>query len=149
MKFLKNLLGNIVAVIYFICPMFFVLLILTFMPIAFLSDVSTVIVSGFSGQNIAAACISLCGLPISLSLLIPPLRKMYRVLPWLYPLTKIFYINLIILCAGLAILNFGYKVQNNTRHITFFILMIVQIFICRIAMCIYFKLKPVRYSEER
>lgn len=149
MKSLKNLLGNTAAAVYFIFPMSFVLLMLVFMPIIFLSDVSAIRSSGFAGQSESAAFIGVCGLFLGLSLLIPPLRKMYRVLPWLYSLTKIFYVNLIILCIGESILNFGYEVQSNSRHITFFILMIVQIIICRIGMCIYFKLKPVKNIEER
>lgn len=148
-KSLKNLLGNAVAAIYFVFPMSFVLLLLIFMPIVFLTDVSSVRGSGFAGQSVSAAFIGFGGLFIGLSLLIPPLRKMYRAFPWLYSFTKIFYVNLIILCIGESILNFGYEVQSNARHITFFILMIVQIVICRIGMCVYFKLKPAKHIEER
>lgn len=149
MKKLKGLLGSTVAAIYFLFPMSLVLLLLTFMPIGFLSDVSAVRNSGFAGQNISASFIGMCGFFIGLSLLIPTLRKMYRVIPWLYPFIKIFYVNLIILCIALSILNLGYEVRSNSRHTLFFILMIVQIIICRIGMCIYFKLKPVRHIEER
>ncbi|MBW6410137.1 hypothetical protein [Clostridium weizhouense] len=149
MKSLKKILGNTVAAVYFVFPMSLVLLLLIFMPIAFLMDISAVRGSGFAGPNSSAAFIGFGGLFIGLSLLIPPLRKMYRVFPWLYSFTKIFYVNLIILCIGESILNFGYEVQSNARHITFFILMIVQLFICRIGMCIYFKLKPVKHIEER
>lgn len=149
MKSFKNLLGNTIAVIYFFFPMIFILLLLIFMPIGFLADVSSTMDSGFAGRNSAASFIGICGLFIGLSLLIPPFRRMYRALPWLYPLTKILYVNLIILCIGETILNFGYEVQSNTRHIIFLVLMLVQIVICRIGMCIYFKLKPVKYIEER
>ncbi len=149
MKKLKGLLGSTGAAIYFVFPMCFIFLVLIFMPIGFLSDVNSVRSSGFAGPNMTASFMGTCGLFIGLSLLIPPLRKMYRVLPWLYSFVKIFYVNLIILTIGLAILNRGYQVKNNTHHITFFILMIVQIVICRIAMCIYFKLKPVRHIEGR
>jgi ABC-type sugar transport system permease subunit len=149
MKKLKSLLGNIVATIYFIFPMCLVLLMLIFMPIFFLTDVSTVRSSGFAGANTSTAFIGICGLFIGLSLLIQPLKKMYRVLPWLYSFIKIFYVNLIILSIGLTILNIGYQVQNDARHTMFFILMIVQVVVCRISMCIYFKLKPVEHIEER
>lgn len=139
--------GNTAAAIYFIFPMSMVLLILIFMPIVFLSDVSAVRNSGFAGPNITTSYIGVCGLFIGLSLLIPAFRKMYRAFPWLYSFTKIFYVNLIILCIGSRILNMGYQVNNDSRHTTFFILMIAQIVICRIAMCIYLKLKPIRNIE--
>lgn len=149
LKSLIKFLGNIAAVVYFVFPMSLILLVLFFMPVGFLNSVSVVRDSGFAGQNSCAEFIGISGLFIGLSLLIPPFRKMYRVLPWLYSFTKIFYANLLIIGIGESILNFGYEVQNNARHSTFFILMIVQLFICRIGMCIYFKLKPVKYVEER
>lgn len=149
MKKIKNLLGYIIATIYFIFPMCLILLMLILMPMFFLTDVSTVRSSGFAGQNTAGLFIGMCGLFIGVSLLIPTLRKMYRVLPWLYSFVKIFYTNLIILCIGLLILNFGYQTQNDTRHTVFFILMILQVVICRLAMCIYFKIKPAKIINER
>lgn len=149
MKKLKNLLGYIIATIYFIFPMCLVLLMLILMPLFFITDVSTVRSSGFAGQNTAGLFIGMCGLFTGVSLLIPTLRKMYRVLPWLYSFVKIFYVNLIILGIGLIILNFGYQTQNNTRHTVFFILMILQVVICRLAMCIYFKIKPAKIINER
>jgi hypothetical protein len=102
-----------------------------------------------AGPNNAASFIGLCGLIIGPSLVIPTLRKMYRALPWLYPLIKIFYIDLIILNIGIAILNYGYQVDNAIRHTLYFALMIIQVSACRIAMCIYFKLRPVKHTKER
>lgn len=148
MKKLKALLGSTIAAIYFIFPMSFILLLLIFMPIGFLTDVSAIRTSGFAGPDETTSFIAICGLFIGLSIIIPALRKMYRVLPWLYSFVKIFYVNLIILCIGLGILNIGYQVNNNTRHTIFFILMIIQIVICRILMCFYFKLKPISHIDE-
>lgn len=149
MSKLKSLLGSTAAAIYFIFPMSFILLLLIIMPLGFLTDVSAVRNSGFAGQNAATALIGVSGFCIGLSTLIPALRKMYRVLPWLYTFVKIFFINLVILNIGTMILNYGYEVNSEARHTTFFILMIVQIVICRAIMCIYFKLKPVKPIEER
>lgn len=144
-----NLMGNIAAVVYFIFPMSFVILLLLFMPFSFLMDVSAIRTSGFAGPNTATSLIGICGLIIGLSFLIPPLRKIYRALPWLYHFIKIFYVDLIILNIGLAILNHGYQVISEARHTFFFVLMIVQIALCRLAMCYYFKIRPVKRIEER
>ncbi|MEW8993249.1 hypothetical protein [Clostridium sp.] len=149
MKKIKNLLGYIIATIYFIFPMCLILLMLILMPLFFITDVSTVRSSGFAVPNTADLFIGTCGFFIGVSLLIPPLRKMYRVLPWLYSFVKIFYTNLIVLGIGLVILNFGYQTQNDTRHTIFFMLMILQVVICRLAMCIYFKTKPAKTINER
>jgi hypothetical protein len=146
---LKSLLGSTAAFIYFIFPMCFVILFLIIYPLGFMSDVSSIRGSGFAGPNNAASFIGVCGLFIGLSMLIPPFRKMYGVLPWLYSFIKIFFIDFVIVNIGIAILNYGYEVNNSTRHTIFYIMMIVQIIICRIIMCIYFKKKPVKYMEER
>lgn len=146
---LKRLLGSTVAAIYFIFPMSLVLLLLLFMPVGFLSDVSSIRNSGFAGPDTTLSFIGLSGLVIGLSLLIPPLRKMYHALPWLYSFVKIFFINLVILSIGLSILNYGYQVVNESRHLTFFIIMIVQVVICRLGMSIYFKLRPIKNEVNR
>lgn len=138
-----NWLGSVAAIVYLIFPMSIVLLLLLLMPLGFLSDVSAIRNSGFAGPSYSASLIGVSGLVIGLSLLVPPLRKLYRALPWLYAFVKILFINLIILCVGLEILNYGYQITDPTRHSTFFILMIIQIVLCRLAMSLYFKRKPV------
>ena len=149
MNKLKSLLGSMGAVLYFVFLMSFVILLLVFYPIMFPSEVSSIRDSGFAGPNNATSFIGVCGLIIGLSTLIPPLRKMYYAFPWLYSFVKIFFVNLIILCIGITILNYGYQTVNEARHTLFFTLMIIQIIVSRIAMCIYFKIKPVKFFEER
>lgn len=149
MGILRRLFGNAIAAIYFIFPMLFVILFLLFMPLFFLQQVNNIRASGFAGMDMTKMFISIFGLFIGVSLLIPALRKMYKVLPWLYSFIKILFINFIIFNIGISILNMGYQIQNETRHKIFLILMIVQIVVCRIAMCIYFKLKPANYMEGR
>ena len=148
MQKLKNLLGGTFAAIYFIFPMGFVLLLLIFTPIMFLSDVSAIRTSGFAGPNTSLAMIGMSGLVIGLSLLIPPLRKMYNVFPWLYSFVKIFFVTTVVLNLGLAILNFGYEMNNPTRHTIFFILMILFVVVGRLAMCYYFWRNPVNIGER-
>ncbi|MDP4144975.1 MAG: hypothetical protein Q8936_10920 [Bacillota bacterium] len=149
MKKVINVIGNIAAVGYFIFPMSFVLLLFILMPINFLTDVDAMRTSGFAGQESASTYIALSGFFVGPSLLIPALRKMYRVLPWLYAFVTICFINLVVLSVGDLILYIGYQINNNTRHTIFFILMIVQLVVCRIAMCFYFKRKPIKYSEGK
>lgn len=149
MNKLKGLLGSTAAVIYFICPMSFILLLLLIMPFGVLSDINSIRSSGFAGPSYALSFIGVTGFALGFSLIVPALRKMYRVLPWLYPFTKIFFANLLILCVAISILNYGYEVNNSARHTTFFVLMLVEILVGRIAMCFYFKSRPARYAEKR
>lgn len=144
MNRMKKLLGGTAVTLYFIYGMGLALLILIFMPIGFLMDVDTILTSGFATADMAVEFISITGLIIGISMVIPSLRKIYKVFPWMYSFVKIFYFNLIILCVGLSILNKGYEVTNTTRHTIALIIMIIQIIICRLYMCLYFKKKPVK-----
>jgi hypothetical protein len=55
------------------------------------------------------------------------------------------YLNLIIMSIAVALLNYGYEVQNPARHTLFFILMIIQIIIFRLLMSLYFSRNRVPY----
>lgn len=142
-----NWISILAAVIYWIFPMWVVFALLLFMPLAFLSNVNTITSSGFAGLNISHSLIGVIGLLTGISMLIPPFRRAYRKFPWLHSFIKILFVDFVILNIGEVVLNFGYQVQNNSRHAIFFTLMIVQIILCRVGMCIYFKLKPVKPIE--
>lgn len=141
----KGFLGNAAAVLYFLAVMWWVLLLLIFVPLGLMFDINTILSSGFSTSSIGTTFIEIFGLFIGLSLLIPAFRKIYYKLPWVFPFVKIFYLNVIIMSIATMLLNYGYEVQNQTRHTIFFILMICQIIICRGLMCIYFHRKKVQY----
>jgi hypothetical protein len=40
--------------------------------------------------------------------------------------------------------NYGYEVQNSSRHTLFFILAILLMVVCRIAMGLYYYLRPAK-----
>jgi len=145
MSKLKSNLGNIASIIYFVVVMWWMLLLLAIVPLTLFGDIKTIRSSGFSAPNVGIMFMGLFGLFIGISLLIPAFRKMYYKLPWLFPYVKILYVNLVIMGVATLILNYGYEVQSSTRHMSFFMVMIAQIVICRIAMCIYFNKKTVKY----
>ncbi len=142
----KSIFGNIILVIYVVTVMWWLLLLLPLVPImTIFSDIPGIINSGFSSSNTGIAFIGIFGLFIGISLLIPPLPKMYYKLPWLFPYVKIFYVDVIIMSIATILLNIGYEVQSDARHVKFFILMVAQIIICRVLMCIYFWKKNVNH----
>jgi len=134
----KGLFGSAAAFIYFLAVMWWVLLLLPFVILMLITDIGTIRSSGFGTVNSGVTFVAVFGLFLGLSLLIPAFRKMYYKLPWLFPYVKIMYLNLIIVSIAEALLNYGYQVQNPTRHTLFFILMIVQIIVCRLLMSFYF-----------
>lgn len=145
---LKILLGGIFAAIYFIIPMGIVILLLVITPLMFPSEVNTVRTSGFAGPDYSIGFISMGGIIIGISLLVPVLRKVYDVFPWLFSFIKIFYVSFVILRLGITILNYGYEVNDPTRHMLFYILMIVFVLIGRLAMSYYFWKRPVNIGKE-
>lgn len=104
-----------------------------------LSNIGTVISSGFSGPDIAMNFIRVMALFIGISMLVPPLREMYSIFPWIFYFVKVIFADLVIFCIALTILNYGFEIQSQSRHILFIIIMIVQIIVCRIIMCLYLK----------
>lgn len=140
---MKNWLGAALALVYFIFPMSIALFIMIFTPLMFPSEVSTIRTSGFAGPGVSSALIGVCGLIIGLSLIIPPLRRMYRALPWLYAFVKIFFANLILFNVAIAILNYGYEVSDEARHTLYFGVMIGWLIAGRLAMSLYFRWKRV------
>jgi len=148
MSRLKAILGNTAAVIYFLSVMWWVLLMLLFVPIGLIFDINTIRNSGFSTTNVGLTFIGVFGLFIGLSLLVPAFRKMYYKLPWLFPFVKIMYSNVIIMSIATMLLNYGYEVQSPARHTIFFIIMICQIIVCRALMCIYFSKNKVQYIGD-
>lgn len=146
-KFLR-IIGILITIAYLIFPMGLIFLLLIFVPLTFFSDVSMVRTSGFAGPQDQLSLIGLSGLVIGLSLLISPLRRIYTFFPWMYAFVKIFFVGMVVLLGGIAILNFGYQTVNPTRQTTFYVLMIVFVIIGRLLMSFYFMRKPVNIDEE-
>ncbi len=138
--------GGAISVIYYLIVMFPILVLLLLMPLMLLSDIKTIMDSGFSiPNNGPTAVLAWIGFWTGLSLLIPVFRKMYHKLPWMFAFVKVLYIDLVILTIAILVLNYGYGVQSHTRHTIFLILMVVQIVIFRILMCVYFSKQKVSY----
>ena len=104
--------------------------------------------SGFGTQPIGFTFLLVFGLVFGITMLVPAFRKCFRKLPWLYPYITILTADVAILSIGIELLNYGYQVQSDSRHTLFLVLMIVQIAVCRIAMCILCHKKPIRIARE-
>ena len=145
MKNLAETIGKVAAIAYFILIMIPAIFFLLISPIMLISDINGIRNSGFSTAIDPTMYIWLISLFVAPSLLIRPLRKMYYKLPWLFPFVKIFIINIAILTVALMIINHGYQVQNEQRHMIFFILMLSSIVLGRLLMSIYFHWKKIDY----
>lgn len=145
---MKRWISNIAAVLWFFGVVIWMLLMLFFTLIMLPSDITSIIDSGFGIQSMGFAFLLIFSFVFGITMFVPAFRKCFRKLPWLYPYITILTANVTILAIGIEILNYGYQVQSDTRHTLFLVLMIVQIIVCRIAMCIFCHKKPMRIVRE-
>ena len=145
---MKKVISNIVAVLWFISYVLPTILCLCFIPLGLFMDINTIRSSGFSATNIGFVMFGVFGMLISITMMVPWFRKCFKKLPWLYSYVIIFLADILIMAIGIAILNYGYEVQSEARHTLFYVLMLVQMIVCRLAMCTYLKFKPLKYTKE-
>lgn len=133
--------GYLGAIIFLILLMWIVIFMLPLSISMLISDIRTVIESGFGIFNFGESVLFLlCGI-IAMSLLIPSFRKLYYLFPWLELYVRILLLDLVILTVALKILNMGYEVMNPNRHRIFIGVMVFQIVISRVALSFYFMKK--------
>lgn len=145
---MKRRISNIAAVLWFFGVLIWMLLMLPITLIMLPSDITSIMDSGFGTQPIGFTFLLVFGLVFGITMLVPAFRKCFRKLPWLYPYITILTADVAILSIGIELLNYGYQVQSDSRHTLFLVLMIVQIAVCRIAMCILCHKKPMRIARE-
>ena len=145
---MKRWISNIAAVLWFFGVLIWMLLMLPITLIMLPSDITSIMDSGFGTQPIGFTFLLVFGLIFGITMLVPAFRKCFRKLPWLYPYITILTADVAILSIGIELLNYGYQVQSDSRHALFLVLMLVQIVVCRIALCILCHKKPMRIARE-
>lgn len=145
---MKKILSNIAAIVWFFAALLWMLLIMLLCLIMIPTDISSMLKSGFGTQTAGFLFLLFFSFIYGITMLVPAFRKCFKVLPWLYPYTVILTMDIIILAVAEEILNYGYSVQNDTRHTIFFVIMIVQMVVCRLAMCLYCHKKTVRIARD-
>jgi hypothetical protein len=141
---MKNAISNIFAFLWFFGVLLWVVLfMLIAVPMIFFINIMGMINTGFATSTIGLVFVFLSGFILAITGWVPAFRKCYIKLPWLYPLSSMLMIHLIILSIAEEILAKGYAVISAPRHTATLIIMIVQIIACRIAMCFYFYKKPL------
>lgn len=141
---MKKVLSDFFAILWF----FGVLLqTLFFIAVAILmivfGDIVGMLKSGFSASTVGFVFCFMAGLIFAITGWVPAFRKCYYKLPWLYPLSMILTMHLFILSIAETILAKGYETMNPANHVIALVIMIIQLIVCRVAMCIYLKKYPM------
>ena len=145
---MKRWIPNIAAIVWFFGVLIWMLLMLPIILIILPSNITSIVESGFATRSIGFIYLLVFGLIFAITMLVPAFRKCFYKLPWLYPYITILTADVAILAIGIEILNYGYQVQSDSRHMLFLVLMIAQIVVCRIAICILFHKKPMKIARE-
>lgn len=114
-----------------------VILMLTF------HDIPAMINSGFVGTTIGFKAFGSMCFFIGITCLVPGLRDIFQIFPWLYPFTMMLMMNLFIVALAEFILEQGFSVISSPRHEITVLLMIIQVIVCRYIMCLYLHKKPM------
>lgn len=137
---MKRFLSNLLAILWFFGVIIWVLLFVALVDIMIIfMDILGPIQSGFSTTTIGFIVLFVAGFAFALTGWIPPFRKCYYKLPWLYPTSMILTMHLFILSVAETIINKGYTVISTPRHVISIIIMIIQLVVCRVIMCWYLK----------
>lgn len=141
---MKNKISNLLAVLWFfgvlVETLFFMAIVIL---IIFFSNIVGTLKSGFSTPAVGFLFCFLAGLVFAVTGWVPAFRKCYYKLPWLYPLSMMLTMHLFILSIAEAVLAKGFSVISTPRHLAAICIMVVQLIVCRAAMCIYLKKNPM------
>lgn len=141
---MKRFLSNLLAILWFFGVIIWVLLFVALVDIMIIfMDILGPIQSGFSTTTIGFIVLFVAGFAFALTGWIPPFRKCYYKLPWLYPTSMILTMHLFILSVAETIINKGYTVMSTPRHVISIIIMVIQLVVCRVIMCWYLKKHPM------
>lgn len=151
MNDVKEILLNIVAVLWFVLVLIQTIG-LMFIGIFYILFVNMGIMlkTGFAGQPAGFMFFIAVGFTFMITGWVPPFRRCYYILPWLYPFCMMSMMHLFNLSLAEYILAKGYAVLSTPRHVITVILMIVQLLLGRAVMCIYLKKFPLtmRWDEK-
>lgn len=141
---MKNAISNILAVVWFFGVLLWTVLFEAIVLLMiFFSDILGMLKSGFSTSTVGLVFCFVAGLVLAITGWVPAFRRCYYKLPWLYPFSMIITMDLLIVSIAEEILAKGFSVISTPRHVVTIILMIVQIVVCRLAMCWYLKKNPM------
>lgn len=141
---MKNKIANIFAVLWFFGVVIWTLLLMVFVILGIIfGDIVVMLKTGFSSSTIGFVFLFLTGLVFGITGWVPAFRRCYYKLPWLYPLSMMLTMDLLIISIAEAILAKGFQVINAPRHMATIIIMILQVIICRAVMCVYLKKNPM------
>lgn len=143
MKFISNIISNIVTLVYGIVCMPLIVLISILFPIMTIIDVQTIISTGYSVYGEYITMLMAIIMFMYISLRFRAIRKIYSIFPSLFETLKYLMISNIFIVVGAEILNWSYVELTPGRKIFGIVSFVVSLIIWRVFVSIYYKKKPL------
>lgn len=112
-------------------------------------DIADMLSSGLSEASIGLSFFALSAPIVGLAEVMPGLRDMFRESTWLYPLTQIALMDLLVLSIPELILTKGFEVLSTPRHVATIILAALAFLVLRGAMSWWLWRHPMLWSARR
>ncbi|RKM55455.1 hypothetical protein D6853_07785 [Butyrivibrio sp. X503] len=135
--------SNLPAIIWFFGVLLWTIIYGFSLAFIMTSDIFVMLKTGYAVTTVGVIFCSISGSIFAITGIIPAFRKCFYKLPWLYPLIMMLTMHLSILTIAEERLAKGFTVVNGPSHELAILMMIVQIVLCRGAMCFYLNKNPM------
>ncbi|GAA0706156.1 hypothetical protein GCM10008904_14510 [Paraclostridium ghonii] len=153
MKFISNIISNIITLAYGILCMPLLVLISILFPIMTIIDAYKIISTGFTVNGEYITLLIAITMLMYISLRFRALRRIYSIFPSLFETLKYLTISNIFIGIGVEILNWSYMELTPGRKIFGIVSFVMSLIIWRVFMSMYYKKKPLSEtmleSEEK
>lgn len=143
MKFISNIISNIITLVYGILCMPLLVLISILFPIMAIMDVSSIISTGYTVYEDYISLLISITMLMYISLRFRALRRIYSIFPSLFETLKYFTISNVFIGVGAELLNWSYAELTPVRKIFGIVSFVISIIIWRVFVSMYYKKKPL------
>lgn len=143
MKFISNIISNVITLAYGILCMPLLILISILFPIMTIMDVNTIISTGYTVYGEYITLLIAITMLMYISLRFRALRRIYSIFPSLFETLKYFTISNIFIGVGAEILNWSYTELTPGRKIFGIVSFVISLIIWRVFVSMYYKKKPL------
>lgn len=153
MKFISNIINNIITLAYGILCMPLLVLISILFPIMTIIDAYKIISTGFTVYGEYITLLIAITMLMYISLRFRALRRIYSIFPSLFEALKYLTISNMFIGIGAEILNWSYMELTPGRKIFGIVSFVISLIIWRVFISMYYKKKPLSEtmleSEEK
>lgn len=153
MKFISNIISNIITLAYGILCMPLLVLISILFPIMTIIDAYKIISTGFTVYGEYITLLIAITMLMYISLRFRALRRIYSIFPSLFESLKYLTISNMFIGIGAEILNWSYMELTPGRKIFGIVSFVISLILWRVFISMYYKKKPLSEtmleSEEK